>query len=72
MKLRRIYKAGHAVVIAIPQEYLRALHLLPGTDVVVTLKDRAVHITRAIITGADALGAPDADAPAAGAPKESR
>jgi antitoxin component of MazEF toxin-antitoxin module len=70
MALRKVFKTGGTVVVAIPKSFRDALRLVPGTPVVVTLKDRALTITRAVITGENLLGAPDPSLPPAGARQE--
>lgn len=67
MALRRLFKAGSAVVCAIPREWREALGLAPGTYVNLGLANRKITIERAIITGA---GLPDVHAPAEKVPHE--
>lgn len=61
MALRRLFKSGSAVVVAIPREWREALGLAPGVVVTMGLRDKRITLERAIVTGA---GLPDPQAPA--------
>lgn len=50
MKLKRAYMSGRALVVAIPKEWAHALTILPGTVLCCTLKDQAIHFSRALVT----------------------
>jgi antitoxin component of MazEF toxin-antitoxin module len=57
MELRMVYQNGNALVIAIPPKMARALRIVKGTQVVVSLADRKLTVQRALITG-ESLTAP--------------
>jgi antitoxin component of MazEF toxin-antitoxin module len=59
VELRTVYLAGNALVIAIPPKMARALRIVKGTQLCVSLADRKLTLQRAIITGESTL-APDA------------
>lgn len=50
MILKKAFRSGHALVIALPKKYAEALRIVPGTPLVVTLQNRAIHISRGVIT----------------------
>jgi antitoxin component of MazEF toxin-antitoxin module len=59
MVTRKIFRTSGCVVLAIPRVYRDALQWLPGTEVTVQLKDRALVIARAIVTPESVLDEPD-------------
>lgn len=50
MLLRKAFRSGHALVIAIPKKYAEALKILPGTVCTLTVSERGLHLSRAIVT----------------------
>lgn len=50
MILKRAFRTGHCLVVAIPKAYAEALKIVPGTSLVLTLKDRALHYSRAVVS----------------------
>lgn len=51
MALRRLFKSGSAVVVAIPRDWREALGLAPGVVVTMGLANKRITIERAKITG---------------------
>jgi antitoxin component of MazEF toxin-antitoxin module len=49
MKVRNAFRSGHALVLAIPKDYATALRIVPGTPLVLELRDGAIHIARGVI-----------------------
>lgn len=72
MKLRRAFRSGHALVVAIPKAYAEALRILPGSTLVLTLKDQALHLSHAVITPQSMHQPGTTDVVAAVGAKESR
>jgi antitoxin component of MazEF toxin-antitoxin module len=63
MLQRKAFKTGHCLAFAIPKKYAEALKILPGTWLTVTLENRAIHISRAIVASESSYaGAVPADA----------
>lgn len=50
MLLRKVFRTGRCTVVAIPKKYAEALKILPGTVLTMTLSDKALHLSRAIVT----------------------
>ncbi len=69
MLVRRVFKVGSAVVLALPKAYREALKIYPGTDVVLSVKDRTIFVSRAVITSA-AMQSPHAAGDDASGPTE--
>lgn len=69
MLVRRAFKTGKAVVVALPKKYREALRIAPGTELVLSIKDRTIFISRAVITSA-AMMSPAAAAGGAGGDSE--
>jgi antitoxin component of MazEF toxin-antitoxin module len=57
VKLKRAFRSGGALCVAIPKDWARTLQILPGTVCMVTLKDRQISIERALVTGVSQHGA---------------
>jgi hypothetical protein len=66
LKLKKAFMTGHALVIALPKDWARALTILPGTVCVCTLKDNAIHISRALVSSATLHGTDTPPAPPVG------
>lgn len=49
MKVRNAFRSGHALVIAIPKEYQKALRIVPATPLVLQLVDGAIMISRGVV-----------------------
>jgi antitoxin component of MazEF toxin-antitoxin module len=58
MQLRTVYVNGGGLVVGIPPKMARALRIVKGSQVVVSLADRKLTIQRAVITG-ESQGAPE-------------
>ncbi len=69
MLVRRAFKTGKAIVVALPKQYREALKIYPGTELVLSVKDRTIFISRAVITSA-AMHSPHAVPAVAGGDSE--
>lgn len=56
MKMRKAFKTGGCVVVALPTEYRSALKILPGSQLTVQLINKTIVLSRAITTPEHMLG----------------
>jgi antitoxin component of MazEF toxin-antitoxin module len=50
MLVRKAFRTGRCTVVAIPKKYAEALKILPGTVLTLTIRDRALIVSRALVT----------------------